>query len=592
MLYPRESESRQVKDLGGIWRFRLDPQERGFAEEWWRELSGSMPMPVPSSYNDITQDPDVRDHIGWAWYQRELWLPEPEAGRRLLLRFGSATHTARVWFDGIEAARHKGGYLPFEADVTEHARAGRHTVTVAVSNVLDWTTLPPGEVRSFDDPGHPAGFRVQKTFHDFFNYAGLHRPVQLVSLPAEHIRDIVVTTALAGRRGTVGYRIEASRGLDAAVRLLDPAGREVAAARGHEGELFVEPCTPWAPGRAFLYALEAKLLRGGATVDVYRLPVGIRTVAVEGGRFLINGEPFYFKGACKHEDADIRGKAMDPVLIVKDFNLLRWMGANSFRTSHYPYSEELMNLADEMGFAVIDETPAVGLWDKEAPVFVEGRVGPALLEHHLQVLTDLVARDRNHPSVVMWSVANEPACWEPGARDYFARLIQRTRQLDPSRPVTVVQVGRSDNSRIVDLVDVVCINRYYGWYSDPGRLEVIEPQLRRELLAMHENSGGRPVMVTEYGADTIAGLHQDPPVLFSEEYQAALLAAFHRVMDSLDFVVGEHVWNFADFQTVQEIRRVDGNKKGIFTRDRRPKAAAHMLRSRWRGAAAKWPAES
>jgi beta-glucuronidase len=282
---------------------------------------------------------------------------------------------------------------------------------------------------------------------------------------------------------------------------------------------------------------------------------------------------------------------MDPVVIVKDSNLMRWMGANSFRTSHYPYSEELMNLADEMGFAVIDETPAVGIWDKEGPVFVEGRVGPALLEHHMQVLDELVARDRNHPCVVMWSVANEPACWEEKARDYFARLIRHTRELDPTRPVTVVQVGRSDNSRIVDLVDVVCINRYYSWYSDPGRIEVVELQLRRELEAMHAKSGGRPVMVTEYGADTIAGLHQDPPVMFSEEYQVAMLEAFHRVMDSLPFVVGEHVWNFADFQTVQEARRVDGNKKGLFTRDRRPKAAAHMMRRRWLGASPKWPAE-
>ncbi len=591
MLYPRESETRQVKDLGGLWRFRLDPDERGFAGGWWRKLDESIPMPVPSSYNDVTQDAAVRNHIGWVWYQRDLWLPEPAAGRRLVLRFGSATHTARVWFDDTEVARHKGGYLPFEADVTGPARAGLHTVTAAVSNVLDWTTLPPGEVRTLTDPGHPAGFRVQKTFHDFFNYAGLHRPVQLLSLPEDHVSDIAVTTGLAGRRATVGYRVEATAALDVAVRLLDPAGREVAAARGPEGNLVVEPCTPWAPGRPFLYTLEAQLLRGSRAVDVYRLPVGIRTVEVSGSRFLINGEPFYFKGACKHEDADIRGKAMDPVLLVKDFNLMRWMGANSFRTSHYPYSEELMNLADEMGFAVIDETPAVGIWDQQGPVFVQGRVGPALLEHHLDVLTDLVARDRNHPCVVMWSVANEPACWEEGARDYFSRLLRHTHELDPTRPATIVQVGRSDNSRIIDLVDVVCINRYYSWYSDPGRLEVIEPQLRRELTAMHEKSGGRPVMVTEYGADTIPGLHQDPPVLFSEEYQAAMIAGFHAVMDSLDFVVGEHVWNFADFQTVQEVRRVDGNKKGVFTRDRRPKAAAHMLRARWRGAAAKWPAE-
>ena len=107
-------------------------------------------------------------------------------------------------------------------------------------------------------------------------------------------------------------------------------------------------------------------------------------------------------------------------------------------------------------------------------------------------------------------------------------------------------------------------------------------QLERELKEWFKRFK-KPVFLTEYGADTIAGLHKEPAVMFSEEYQCKMLDAYHRALDKFDFVIGEHVWNFADFATKQAIRRVDGNKKGVFTRDRRPKSAAHLLRERWRG---------
>lgn len=586
MLYPRESETREVKDLSGIWKFKIDKGNEGYAKKWYAEpLSDTILMPVPASYNDITQDAAIRDHIGDAWYEKMFFVPVSWQDKRIILRIGSATHHATVWVNGEKTVEHKGGYLPFEADVTTIVKAGEENrVTVAVSNVLDWTTLPPGQIRKLEDDMHPEGYQIQDYFHDFFNYSGIHRPVRLYSTPGTYIDDVTVTTDIDGTDGIVFYDVTTAGGNPAVrVRFLDENGKEVAKKDGTSGELVVKKARLWEPGDGYLYTLLIETITGHGTVeDRYRLPIGIRTVRVTEKEFLINGKPFYFKGFGKHEDMDIRGKGLDRAVIVKDFNLLKWIGANSFRTSHYPYSEELMNLADREGFAIIDESPAVGMnsFSPRNPYFCEERIHDATLENHIQVMEELIKRDKNHPCVVMWSVANEAATFEEGAEPYFKKVAEVTRKLDPSRPITIVNSSRPDQCRVAQFFDVVCLNRYYSWYFDPGHLELIEYQLEQELKAWHDLIG-KPVMLTEYGADTIDGFHQDPPVMFSEEYQCEFLDQYHKVFDELDFFIGEHVWNFADFATKQGITRIIGNRKGVFTRQRQPKAAAHILRKRW-----------
>ena len=160
----------------------------------------------------------------------------------------------------------------------------------------------------------------------------------------------------------------------------------------------------------YLHALEVHLT--ATDTDIYRLPIGIRTVKVNGTSFLINGKPFYFHGFGRHEDWNVRGKGLDWAMVVKDFNMIDWLGGNSFRTSHYPYAEEIMQMCDERGIVVIDECPAVGM--RTPDNFVNIR-----LQHHLAVMKELVSRDYNHPSVVMWSVANEPASNLPQTANYF-----------------------------------------------------------------------------------------------------------------------------------------------------------------------------
>ena len=542
---------------------------------------------MPSSYNDLFTDPAIRDHVGWVWYQRTVRVPRGWAGERVVVRVDAATHEGVVYVGDIEVARHVGGYLPFEADVTDLVEAGQEfRLTIGVNNELTMETIPPGVIEIGAD-----GTRRQKYFHDFYNYAGLARSVWLSSRPQVHVEDVTVVTELDGTTGVVRYdAVVAGEGtIRATLRGAD--GSVVGSAEAAAASIMVDGATLWRPGAAYLYDLTLEALVDGEVVDEYTLPVGIRTVEVRGSDVLINGEPFYFTGFGKHEDSAVRGKGHDDAFLVHDFQLLDWIGANSFRTSHYPYAEEVLDFADRHGIVVIDETPAVGLnlgliggitgapslktWSPET-------IGDAAQAAHAQVLRELVARDKNHPSVVMWSITNEPASNEEGAREYFEPLVQLTRELDPSRPVTFVNVmmAQAGTDLVADLFDVICLNRYQGWYTQTGDLPAAELALEAELREW-ARLYGKPLIMTEYGADTMPGLHSVWDQPWTEEYQTAMLDMFHRVHDRIPEVVGEQVWNFADFQTSNGIFRVDGNRKGVFTRDRRPKAAAHALRARW-----------
>jgi beta-glucuronidase len=503
-----------------------------------------------------------------------------------VLRFDAAAHRAVVWWNDVEVVRHEGGYTPFECDVTELVRPGETgRVSVVVDNRLTPASIPPGIVDVLPD-----GRRRQRYFHDFFNYAGLHRGVWLYTTPPAYVEDITVTTSVSGTSGQVHYRASAVGGEVVEVVLRDAGGVERARAATAAGSLDVADAQLWRPGHGHLYRLEVRAVGADGATDSYELPVGIRSVAVDGDRFLINGEPFHFKGFGKHEDNPVRGKGHDDVLMVHDFALLEWIGANSFRTSHYPYAEEVLEYADRHGIVVIDETPAVGLNFEIAHTLVPGdpphifaAIDDATQAAHLRAIEELVARDKNHPSVVMWSIANEPDSARPEARTYFTPLVRAARAADPSRPVCFAQVQLPPDQDVMsDLFDVLCLNRYYGWYVATGDLVTAERELEAELrewVRLH----GKPIIITEYGADAVAGLHSVPAGPWTEEYQVELLEAFHRVFDRIESVVGEHVWNFADFATGYGVNRVDGNKKGVFTRDRQPKAAAFALRSRWTG---------
>ena len=593
MLYPILTPSRFLSDLSGVWNFKLD-DGNGFQEGWYQEpLKEAMTMPVPSSYNDLKEGIEFRDHYGWAFYQRMISVPAFAKSQRLMLRCAAVTHEAKIYLNGALICEHKGGFLPFEVEITDKITDGDNLLTIAVSNIIDYTTLPVGGKTNMlgglmGGMGSPVSEKPQNNPNfDFFNYCGITRPVKLYTTPKNYIEDITLVPEVKGSDAELIYKVDAVGEGDCKIEVFDKERNKVAESNGREGVLKIRNVTLWQPLNAYLY--EVKVTFGE---DIYTLPYGVRTVRVDGTRFLINEKPFYFKGYGKHEDTFPAGRGMNLPMNTKDISIMKWQGANSFRTSHYPYSEEMMRQCDEEGIVVIDETTAVGVnlefggganFNGEKISTFDPEHGVQTQEHHKEVIRDLISRDKNHACVVMWSIANEPDSASPGAYDYFKPLYDLARELDPQkRPCTLVSVQmgngpKSDCSRL--LSDVICLNRYYGWYFGAPDLEIPEQALRQELDAWREY--GKPVVFTEYGADTVMGFHDTTPVMYTEEYQVDYYKMNNSVFDDYDFVVGEQVWNFADFATSQSLLRVQGNKKGIFTRDRKPKLVAHYLKERW-----------
>ncbi len=580
MLFPQSNPYRQVIDLSGLWDFRFDPGDEGLKNNWQTGLSDSRPIAVPASWND--QFEDGRDFLGPAWYKTDFDSPPGWEGKRFLLRFGSVNYLSEVWLNGQSIGTHEGGHLPFEFDVTALVKPAGNRLVVRVDGNLSFDRVPPGNVtgEAADFFGSHAGNYPQTQF-DFFPYCGIQRPVLLYAIPPDALVDIAVQTDIVGlSRGKVSVRMKQERDLPGQARLhlqghgftstleIPFVGKDADAAFEVEGAAL------WSPDSPNLYKLRAEIIRQGKSTDAYSLNIGIRTVKVEGDRLLLNGKPVYLKGFGRHEDFPVVGRGYLPAVMIKDYALMDWIGANSFRTTHYPYSEQMLDLADRLGYLVIDETPAVGLYFQE-----EG------LEHRRdlcsQYVREMIERDRNHPSVIMWSVANEPHSTYPAARSFFEQIIHEVKTMDSTRPVTLVSfLGVTEDA--FEFCDVVCLNRYLGWYSLGGELEKAFAALSTELDGLHEKFP-KPLLLTEFGADAIPGYHAQPPEMFSEEYQAEMLAGYIHCLRQKSYVVGEHVWNLCDFKTSQGITRVGAlNHKGVFTRDRRPKMAAHRLRTLWK----------
>lgn len=586
MLYPLQNDVRNKLDLSGIWDFKTDPDGVGEHEGWFNGLTGARPIAVPGSWNE--QYEDLYNYLDLAWYVKRTYVPAGWQGQRVFIRVGSANYHGTVYVNGTQVGTHEGGHLPFAFEITPLLKwDAENVIAISVENELQPTRVPAGNMTTA--LGSFASF--PRTTFDFFPFAGIHRPVVLYTVPQTYIEDITTVTGLDGAGGTVTVtaRLNATAAAQGHVRLTGGdtvvEGDLTFADGVAAATLTVPAARRWSDKDPYLYQLTVQ-----TEGDRYALPIGIRTIAVEGGQILLNGQPVHMNGFGRHEDFIASGKGLNLPLLVKDYQLMRWTGANSYRTSHYPYSEEEMQMADREGFLIIDEIPAVSLQ------FESDENAAIRLRMCLQQIDALIARDKNHPSVVMWCVANEPmpsslnlatlggsAGGDPSVvrgKQFLDTLIRRARELDPTRLVTIVTVMGGPQDWMQEC-DVICMNRYWGWYVLGGELDKALTSLEQELDQVWE-MWHKPIIMTEFGADTMAGMHGHPNVMWTEEYQADYIRGHLQVAGRKDFVAGMQVWNFADFAAVQSIMRVGGlNMKGVFTRIRTPKMAAHVLREFW-----------
>ncbi len=578
--------------LDGVWQVYYDMDGSSAPATHAATIpAGCDEVAVPASLNEQTTDRAKYLHMKTVWYYRRFRVPASWKDRRIEIRFGSVTYRADVYIDGAFLGRHETGYTPFSFELPpECAPGAERLLAVRVDNRLSSTTLPQGNVPP--SAGGPAAWRIgnlPNVHYDFFPYTGIHRPVVLAAAGTARIEKAFWTTrSIEGATVTGQARFVIAGGADTIEVTIPELGFRQSVALSAQGEasfdFSISGITPWSPENPRLYTIDMRLIADATVLDHYPLEFGFRTVAVQNGSFLLNGQPVFMRGFGRHEDLTVIGKGLNLPYLVKDFNLMKWAGANSFRTTHYPYSEEQMQMADRQGFLIIDEAAANTL--SMGAVNDDPAAKKELFDLHTMHARELIERDYNHPSVVAWSLGNECEMSRGLSKGYFSDIVRYAKTLDSSRPVTCVSIAAGEPKMVSDIeadeFDFIAYNVYPAWYFDQGRPERIGPWLKAHCDALW-NAYRKPILLSEFGADTLPGLHDEYCLMWTEEYEVEIIRRILDFADSYPACCGAHVWNFADFKVGQHTGRIVLNWKGVFTRDRHPKMAAHMLRERWTG---------
>ncbi|MCY2929724.1 MAG: DUF4981 domain-containing protein [Planctomycetota bacterium] len=355
-------------------------------------------------------------------YRREFALPEDWAGRTVWLRFDGVDSAFHVWVNGQPAGFSKGSRIPAEFDVTALVRPGPNVLAV---RVLQWSDGTYCEDQ------------------DMWWLSGIFRPVHLIARPACHVRDVQLRTDLDatytdGLLHVTALLAGAGEGFSIEAQLLDAGGRPVVSRKAKETDsraqarLPVKGVRTWSAEAPYLYTLLLTLKdAAGEVIEVIPHRVGFRTVEIRADRFLINGRPVKLKGVNRHEHHPDLGRAVPLETMLQDVLLMKRHNINAVRTSHYPDDPRWYDLCDRYGIYLVDEC------DLETHGFgcVKDWQGnpandPAWEAACVDRMERMVGRDRNHPSVVMWSLGNEA-----GFGCNHAAMAARARGLDPPRPI-------------------------------------------------------------------------------------------------------------------------------------------------------------
>jgi beta-glucuronidase len=365
MLYPIDSITREKRALDGIWKLCFDSRREGVKRKYFvKRPQNLIDIAVPASINEQIIDRKQYNHMDWVWYFSNFIVPNTWKGKRIFIRIGSANYRADVYLNGKKLGSHEGGYMPFEFDITRKVDYSQpNNLTIRIDNLLTETTVPQGNINP--KVGGVAAWRVDNwpnVHYDFFPYTGIHRPVVLYATNKSRLEKIRLTAKqINGSIARVNALFECSGRAQSLEMSIKEIGfkQKIKLSRGSVvTNLAIKKIVSWSPKKPRLYDIQLDLINDGEIVDRYVIPFGFRTVRIQKGKVLLNNKPVFFKGFGRHEDINVIGKGLNLPYIVKDYELMEWIGANSYRTSHYPYSEEMMFMADRRGFLVIDETAA------------------------------------------------------------------------------------------------------------------------------------------------------------------------------------------------------------------------------------------
>ncbi len=570
--------ARQVTSLNGKWRVIVDPYDTGYYDYRHQPYDAS-PYPgggffidrhakdktdqveynfdtsptlnVPGDWN--SQDEKLFYYEGSVWYRTKFDVKKSAPDHRQFVYFGAANYEADVYLNGKKLGRHIGGFTAFAYEITALAKATNNSLVVRVNNNR-----------------HVDGVPTVNT--DWWNYGGLTRDVLLVETPATFISNFRVRL----KPGTTNT-IEANAQLDGAdkektVKISLPtlklAAEMKADANGFAQFELSAPNLPlWSPESPSLNDVE---LSSGE--DQLKDRIGFRTVAASGQNILLNGHKVFLRGIAIHEENPLRGgrawSEADAQL------LLGWakeLNCDFVRLAHYPHNEHMARLADEMGILVWEEIPVY--WT------IDWTNADTLANAQMQ-LSDLIARDQNRASVIVWSVANETPVGE--ARTKFLKsLVDEARTLDGTRLVSAAMEVRGDpndaNHKIVDdpfgeFTDLCSFNEYAGWYDGlPEKIDRLHWSIKYN----------KPVFISEFGAGARQGFHADALTRFSEEYQADVYRRTLPMLEKIPGFSGCTPWILCDFRSPK--RPLPGiqdgwNVKGLIGHNGEKKLAFDVLK--------------
>lgn len=581
--------SRPGIDLDGRWSVIVDPYENGFFDYRHQPFDASAKptggyfldrkaadktelieynfdtsptLEVPGDWN--SQDEKLFYYEGTVWYRRRFEYRPTAPDRRLFLYFGAANYRADVYLNGKKLGVHIGGFTPFEFEVTGLVKADGNSLVVRVDNQRHAEAVPTINT-------------------DWWNYGGLTRDVRLIETAPTFIRDYRVQL----KKGSQDV-IEASVQLDGKARrqhvviTIPEAQLKAEAETGEDGSARLSiPARGlglWSPEHPRLYSVSMEV-----PTDRVSDRIGFRTIEVRGADILLNGHPIFLRGVCLHEENPLRGARAHSEADAR--LVLGWakeLNCNFLRLAHYPHNEHMARVADELGLMLWEEVPVYWTIQWE---------NPDTLRNAENQLTDLIVRDRSRASVIVWSVANETPVSEPRTR-FLKALVDTARALDDTRLVSAameIHADPADNlHRIVDdpfgaFTDLLSFNEYIGWYDGlPDKLSKI-----RWSFAY-----GKPVVISEFGADALQGFHADALTRFSEEYQADYYTKTLAMLEKIPQWRGATPWILCDFRSPRRpLPNVqDGwNRKGLIGSNGKKKEAFYVLRSFYDEEAAKQP---
>ncbi len=550
--------------LDGWWDFVTAPERADRARLPKRY---SRTIHCPRAWETI---PGLEAYRGKAWFRRTIELDSEQA---LRLVFAGVSHTATIFFDGKEVGFHYDAFSPFEI-ILDRVKAGAHELVVEVDN-------------SF---GEHSALHIE---NDYYTYGGITRPAVMQLLPAVFFTRLHATPRRYGKKWALDCSVtiqNASRAKQSREMHLELAGEryDLGAVRLAPGarktiakSITGIDCTPWTADAPVLYDIAAIISEDGAQQDDLCDRIGFREITIKGNKILCNGLPVRLRGYNRHEDHPHYGNALPLEAMVNDLAIIKDLGCNFVRTSHYPNDQRFLDLCDESGIYVWEESHARNV------AFTH----PKFREQIMTSTIEMIDWHRNHPSILIWGCLNEcDSTTKPGRRDH-ERVLKQIKKMDPSRPVTFAS-NKGKKDICLDLVDIVSWNRYPGWYG--REINQIEPDINDMLSWLNSkasNARGKPVIISEFGAGALYGYRAPHKAKWTEEYMSDVLDESLRVYLNHPAISGAAIWQFCDVRITRGFfaaRPRTMNNKGTVDEFRRPKQCYSVVKRRMHDAAAAW----